>query len=209
MGGDERLEPGRLVGVDQGEGGLPFLIEDEDAGNAGLLRERLADDAQAVGLAQVQDVADGLVAEAQAAALLLGQSLRGDAGVLGSQVEPAARLFLELEIPLAGGLEPEQVLADPLVRLRPVEQDLEGRPPVLEEVGDVPVQESGDLDEGLEARRPLAGLEEGDLLRREPEGFGEGTLAEVDLLAGPFKSCPEKHVHGGAPLGGSGRITRG
>ena len=78
---------------------------------------------------------------------------------------------------------------------------LERRPLVLEEVGDVLVQESGDLDEGLEARRPLAGFEEGDVLRGQAESLGERALAEVDLLAGPLESCPEKLVHDGAPPG--------
>ncbi len=39
VGGDERLEPGGLVGVDQGEGGLPLLVKDENAGDPGLLGE--------------------------------------------------------------------------------------------------------------------------------------------------------------------------
>ena len=132
MGRDERLETGRLVGVDQGESGLAFLVENEETRDPGLVGQRLTDDAAAVDLAKPHDVADGLVAEPEAPPLFLGQPFRGDAGVQRGKVEAAPGRVLELEVLFAGRPEFLEVLADPLIGLRRVEQGLERRPLVLE-----------------------------------------------------------------------------
>ena len=80
VGGGEGLAAGCIGAVDQGKGGFFVLEEDEGAGELGVRGDGQAEDAAAVELREGEDVADGLVAETEAAALLVGQALGEDVG---------------------------------------------------------------------------------------------------------------------------------
>jgi hypothetical protein len=68
-GGRRGLPAGRLGGVDQGEGRALGLEEDEDPGDLDCRREGAAEDPEPVSLEEGEDVPDGLVPQAKAAAL--------------------------------------------------------------------------------------------------------------------------------------------
>ena len=85
----------------------------------GVLGEREAEDAAAVELDEGEDVADGLVAEAEAAALVVGQALGRGVGVEGGELQAAAGDVLELEVALAVAAELRELGAGPSSRTSP------------------------------------------------------------------------------------------
>ena len=80
VGGRENLAADGLRGIDQGEGSRLGFDIDKGTGEPGLRGHPKTDDAAAVSLEESEYVADGLVAEIEAAALLGGQALGSDIG---------------------------------------------------------------------------------------------------------------------------------
>ncbi len=184
VGGGEGLAAGRIGGIDEGEGGPLVLEVDEGARDAGVLGERQAEDAQAVLLDDGEDIPDGAGAEAEAAALVVGQALGRGVGVERGELQAAAGDVLELEVALAVAAEAAELGAVALGQGLAAEEHREGGLAVLEEEGDVLLEEGRDLLERAEGRRALAGLEEGDVLGREADGPGESALVHARLFAG-------------------------
>jgi len=154
VGGGEGLAAGCVGAVDEGEGRFPVLEEDEGAGELGAAGDGQAEDAAAVELGEGEDVADGLIAETEAAAFLFGQALGGDCGVEGSEREEAIGAALEPQIVVAVAFEAlEDGLGGGVEAFGPFEgvspeEDVEGAFFLLEEVAEVFLEVGGDLVQG-------------------------------------------------------------
>ena len=148
VGGAVGLPAERLGGIDQGERRLLLLEVDEDARNLGFLGHRHAQDAAAVRLAEGEGVPDGLLAEPEAAALLLGHALRRYCRrVERPEGQAAAGRGFEAEVVVAVAAELLELGPRPVVHgLGPEEEGerVERGGLLVEEIADVPVEKAGD-----------------------------------------------------------------
>jgi hypothetical protein len=166
--------------------------------------------AAAVELGEGEDVADGLIAETEAAAFLFGQALGEDVGVEGSELEAAGGAGGGAEA-VGEALEPQIVVAvsfeafeeglgggveafGPFERVAP-EEDVEGAFFLLEKVAEVFFEVGGDLVQGGKRRRSFIGLEEGDEFGGEAEGAGKGGLGKAQIGAGFFEFGAKDPLH--------------
>jgi len=165
VGGRERLAAEGLGRIDQGESGVMSLEKDEDSRDLRIFREWPAKDAAAVELEEGEYVADGLVAQSQAAALFGGHALGGEtARVERGKLKAASGRRLEAEIVLAIALEVLELEEGGRRKAlsRGPEEDREGRLLLPQEERGVAVEAGGNPGESVEGRGALSGFEEGN-----------------------------------------------